>query len=100
MVAPAVREPRPRKKALTALPISCPTERDLLWAQGRFQGLGIDVDQQAEAFRSHHLAKDNRFADWSQAWRLWVTKAIDWRRDRQAGRQARSGVAWAIGGDR
>jgi hypothetical protein len=37
-----------------------------------------DADRQTERFKSNALAKDNRYANWEQAWRNWIDQAIDW----------------------
>jgi hypothetical protein len=71
-----------RKKAATALPTGAPDERDMLWAQGKAGAEILDLAAEAERFRDYHLSKDSRFSDWSAAWRMWITKAMGFARDR------------------
>ena len=43
-----------------------------------------------EKFKSHHLAQDSRFANWSQAWRKWQLNAVEFNRERTNGRKDQS----------
>jgi hypothetical protein len=48
---------------------------------------GLDVELEAESFRSHHDAKGSRFVTWDAAFRTWLTNQVRWNRQRTGGRQ-------------
>ena len=77
---------RDRRKPATELPAECPRPTDLSWAQGRAEEafVQLDLDSEAERFRSHHLSKDSRFSDWSQAWRTWIGNSLRFAKERAA----------------
>jgi hypothetical protein len=101
LVAHAPREKASRKRPATALPVDCPAERDLLWAQGQLEARAphLRVEDQAARFRDHHLSRDTRFSDWSAAWRTWIHKAPEFSRPR-ASPAGQSALAWAVESDR
>ncbi len=98
----------PKVHRFAELPISSPTEPDILWARSRTAQVGarIDLDAEADRFRDYHLSKGSRYADWSARWRTWIGKAIDFAQERQSrapasGAQDRkSALAWAMEGHR
>lgn len=44
--------------------------------------LGIDVQHEAELFRSAALAKDYRYANWDFAFHGWLRRAYGWKKER------------------
>ena len=50
--------------------------------------LRIDIDREAEEFRSHHVARGNRFVNWDAAFTGWLSKAAKWRDERGGSRGA------------
>jgi hypothetical protein len=34
---------------------------------------GVDLERETDRFLSNHRSKGNRFIDWGQAWRTWMT---------------------------
>lgn len=44
------------------------------------EGLGVDHETQAEAFRDFHLARGSLMADWSAAWRTWCRNEVKFGR--------------------
>ena len=38
----------------------------------------IDIDDEAEAFRDHHLARGTVFKDWHAGYRTWMRNALKW----------------------
>jgi uncharacterized protein YdaU (DUF1376 family) len=50
----------------------------------------LDLDDEVEGFRNHHLAKGSRFVDWNAAFHTWLRKAVEFGR---AGK-ATNGAGW------
>lgn len=49
------------------------------WAAGK----GVqEVDSQTEAFLDHHEANASLFSDWTAAWRTWMRKHLEWRKNK------------------
>src|SRR5262249_18754047 len=49
--------------------------------------------EEFEKFKAYHLARDSRFANWSQAWRNWQLKAREFNQQRGVYGQERSVLA-------
>lgn len=71
-------KPQRRRKPKRALPEGwAPTPRDIAWA--RSAGWPDDSARaQTQMFIANALSTDRRLADWSQGWRGWLLKAIEW----------------------
>lgn len=41
-----------------------------------------DPDEEIEAFKDYHLARDSKFADWEAAFRTWLRNAARWKPQR------------------
>lgn len=68
---------KPRRSPSTPLPDGFAIT-DVMRAWHRAQGIADrDADWQTQKFCGWALANDRRFADWTQAWRNWLTKAIE-----------------------
>ncbi len=46
------------------------------------RAMGLDAPFQAERFRNHHGAKGSVFANWDQAFRSWLDKALEFSANR------------------
>jgi hypothetical protein len=44
-----------------------------------------EISREADKFRDHHIARDNRFRDWDAAWRTWIVKSREFEGRRMAG---------------
>ena len=78
--APAAPKP-PRKKPSRALPDEwgiSPAHR------AKAEGLGVDVQAEAERFRDYHRAKGSLFADWDAAFRTWLGNSVRFSSGRAA----------------
>lgn len=102
LIAQAPTEKSSRKKPARPLPADCPADRDLLWARGQLEERAphLSPEDQAERFRSYHLARDSRLSDWSQAWRNWIQRAPEFSRGPRGDVGPRSALAWAVGEER
>ena len=68
--------PKPRKKPSTALPDDwAPTEKHAAKAAE----LSLNLQTEAEKFRTFHQSKDNRYADWGKAFHTWLTRAAEYQ---------------------
>lgn len=62
-------------KRASALPENwVPSERNLQDAKSR-NFTDEEIDEQAAAFRDHHLARGTTFKDWNAGWRTWLGNA-------------------------
>ena len=78
------RAPRPRRSP--ELPIAegwKPTTAHQDYAESK----GLDLSTEAFRFRNHALANDRRQRDWDAAFRVWLSKAVDFK-SQQPKRQA------------
>lgn len=50
-----------------------------------------EIEDEANKFRDHHLAKGTTFKDWDAGWRTWIGKAREFRNRRMAGGQIPGG---------
>ena len=41
--------------------------------------LSLDIDMEAQKFKTFHESKDNRYADWSKAFHTWLTRAAEYQ---------------------
>lgn len=41
---------------------------------------GLNLADEAEAFRNHHVARGNRMADWNAAFHTWLSNSVKWSR--------------------
>ena len=48
-----------------------PSDRNIADAEAR-QFSAKEIDDEADRFRNHHIARDTRFRDWDAAWRTWL----------------------------
>jgi hypothetical protein len=68
---------RSRRSPATPLPPDFAITEDMR-AWHRSKGISDrDADRQTENFTGHAIAKDVRWADWTQAWRNWLNKAVE-----------------------
>ena len=47
-----------------------------------------EIEDEANNFRDHHLAKGTKFKDWNAGWRTWIRMSLKFRDSRMAGKQA------------
>lgn len=68
-----------RRKPEVTVPDGFPDERAKLEARekARTEGKALDVEREADRFRDHAAANDRRARDWSAAWRMWISKALE-----------------------
>lgn len=45
---------------------------------------GLDLEHEAEQFRSRNQAQDQRYADWNSAFRTWLGNAVQFRTERRS----------------
>lgn len=50
------------------------------WADEKISGL--DIGHETDKFESYYRANARRFVRWDQAWRNWLLKAVEFKRDR------------------
>ena len=48
-----------------------PSDRNIADAEAR-QFSAKEIEDEADRFRNHHIARDTRFRDWDAAWRTWL----------------------------
>jgi hypothetical protein len=66
------KEPSKPQSRKTATPDIFPiTDKMRSWAAD--SAPGVDLERETERFLSNHRSKGNRFIDWGQAWRTWMT---------------------------
>lgn len=66
---------QPRRRPEHELPPDwVPSERNITDAESR-QFSAMEIQDEADRFRNHHLAKGSRFRDWDAAWRTWLGNA-------------------------
>ena len=41
--------------------------------------LSLDIDMEAQKFKTFHESKDNRYADWGKAFHTWLTRAAEYQ---------------------
>ncbi len=63
-----------RKPEMELPPDWVPSERNIEDAESR-QFSAMEIQDEADRFRNHHLAKGSRFRDWDAAWRTWLGNA-------------------------
>jgi hypothetical protein len=69
------------RKRATPPPKSFEVTSDLSrWAQTEVPG--IDLKTETVKFLDHHRAKGNSHKDWTAAWRNWMRKAVEYRREK------------------
>jgi hypothetical protein len=61
--------PKPRKKPARALPADWEPKDS---HRKKAEELGLDLPAEVEAWKDHHLARDNRFADWDLTFHTWL----------------------------
>lgn len=68
----------PRRKPKRAIPNGFPDEKAIYEQQlaARAAGADVDASYQAQRFKGWALANDRKFANWPQAWRNWMDRAI------------------------
>lgn len=68
-----------RRKARVPIPAGFPDEALIETTRQRLRSSGVNLDAaiQAERFRNHAEQNDRRCADWSAAWRNWISKAAE-----------------------
>ena len=52
--------------------LDAPTEENIL---NLAKAKGVNVDHEADKFRTWHTSKDSRFASWDQAFHTWLGNA-------------------------
>ncbi|HEX2654498.1 MAG TPA: hypothetical protein VHN11_12700 [Xanthobacteraceae bacterium] len=80
---------KPPRKVTSTLPSQFPDRAAKDAALGYWADrdrMDLVVDDEAAAFRAHHLQHGNRMADWGQAWVTWYSKAIKFNRKPSNGR--------------
>lgn len=72
---------RPRKRG-TTLPDGFTVSSELIaWAKAK--GLTErQISEETEKFCDHHRSKGSVFRDWDAAWRTWIRKHLEWRKER------------------
>lgn len=64
-----------RRKPEVPLPENwVPSDRNIADASNR-QFSAMEIENEASAFRDHHISRDTRFRDWDAAWRTWLGNA-------------------------
>lgn len=82
-----------KENAPTAAPVPKPSKAEKLrpypedWKpkdthRDKAAELGIDVQHEAELFRSTALAKDHRYANWDFAFHGWLRRSYGWKKER------------------
>jgi hypothetical protein len=67
--------PKSRRKPEVPLPPDwVPSDRNIADAEER-QFSAREIQDEADRFRNHHIARDSRFRDWDAAWRMWLSNA-------------------------
>lgn len=69
--------PSPKSRRRPEVPIPAnwtPSDRNLSDAVAR-QFSAKEIQDEADRFRDHHIARDTRFRDWDAAWRTWLGNA-------------------------
>lgn len=72
---------KPAKKV--SVPDNFPDEEALERAKAYWKGRGrtdLSPQEQAEAFRDHHLAHNKKMTDWMAAWRTWCRNACEFNK--------------------
>lgn len=73
---------RGKPSRATSLPASFEvTEGMQVWALEKAPG--IDLVYETEKFRNYHQSKGSTFKDWTAAWRTWIQKAVEYRKENQ-----------------
>lgn len=68
-----------KRKRKTSLPAGW---RPAKGERARALAEGLDVEAEAERFRSHHEARGSTFADWDAAFRTWLLNAVRFAKER------------------
>ena len=77
--------PKLRRRPEVPLPPDwVPSDRNIADAQDR-QFSAREIQDEADRFRDHHLARETRFRDWDAAWRTWLGNARRFEDRRMAG---------------
>jgi hypothetical protein len=63
-----------RKPEMELPPDWVPSDRNITDAEAR-QFSAMEIQDEADRFRNHHIAKGSRFRDWDAAWRTWLGNA-------------------------
>jgi hypothetical protein len=76
-VVAGVEEKPSRRKPQRPLPDNFALDDDMrAWVSSRGY-VAADVKRQTERFKAYALSKDQRYADWVQAWRNWMDRAAE-----------------------
>lgn len=71
-----IKKTKPRKSALVSFPNSFDFDAVREWTVAfSTKNDCIITSDDFEQFKSHHLSKDTRFANWEQAWQTWARNA-------------------------
>lgn len=91
IISPQIRKPR-RSRFPNGAALG---EEGLDYA--RSKGLSdTEAHRQFERFADHHKAKGSLMADWSAAWRTWITNAVSWK---SVGTSKARGGSWVASAD-
>lgn len=83
--------PRARRRPEVPIPANwVPSDRNISDAQDR-QFSAQEIEDEADRFRNHHIARDTRFRDWDAAWRTWLANSRKFARSGMAGKAAPGG---------
>lgn len=85
-----ISKPASKKKPPSPMPEDWPNEASRAWSFAKWSESGRPdlcrgIADEIEKARSHHAKLDNRFADWSAAWRTWAMQALE-RKGKSDGR--------------
>lgn len=86
-----IAAPKSRRRPEVPLPANwTPNDKNISDAQAR-QFSAKEIEDEADRFRNHHLARDTRFRDWDAAWRTWLANSRKFARGGMAGQAATGG---------
>ena len=89
-------EPSGARKRATQLPDGWRPD-DVTNAKLAKQYPDIDLDRELAQFTDHARSKGRTAKDWTAAWRMWVRKADEWRRERAGPAEPARGQPPAVG---